>query len=340
MKLRTVLWGLAFSLAASTVSAAEVEWRLGSSVGPQDPTTLALQELAERVGEKSGGRFEIEVIPIETIGFKNVDTLRVLQQGVIDAMNIIPYYAVRDEPLMGVFAPHGVLLDAEENLKIVDVQYEVGAEILADNWGVVQVSRAPFGALRDLVIMSKEPVNTLDGLRQIKFRHFTKDGLEAFNNLGVSTQVVPSSELYLALKTGVVDAAVYGPTYGKSQSIYEVTCCLSYLAAFSMAYPFSIGVNEDVWAAVPEDLKAVFTDEANAMWQEAVDRWKTGAAETEVYEWLTTEGGMTMLDPMPLEDQKAIQAELLKIWQAQAEAIGPKGADYYERIVGALNAAD
>lgn len=336
MRLKTALLSLALALAAPTLHAAEVEWTLGSSVGPQDPTTVALQELAKRVEEKSGGRFLIEVVPIETIGFKNVDTLRVLQQGVVDAMNIIPYYAVRDEPLMGVFAPHGVLLDPDDNLKIVDVQYEIGAEILAENWGVVQASRAPFGALRENIIMSKTPVNTLEGLRKLKLRHFTKDGLEAFNNLGVSTQMVPSSELYLALKTGVVDAAVYGPTYGLSQSIYEVTCCYSYLAAFSMAYPFSIGVNQDVWAAVPDDLKAILVEEADAMWQESVDLWAEGGAEKEAYAALV-EKGMQALDPMPLEDRKLIQAELLKIWQTQAEGLGERGASYYSRIVKSLN---
>ena len=186
--------------------------------------------------------------------------------------------------------------------------------------------------------MSKEPVNTLDGLRGIKFRHFTKDGLQAFNNLGVSTQVVPSSELYLALKTGVVDAAVYGPTFGQSQSIYEVTCCITYLAAFSMAYPFSIGVTSEDWAELPDDLKEVLVTESNAMWQESVDGWKVGAAEEASYAWLTTEGGMEMLDPMPLEDRQAIQAELVKIWRDQTAELGDTAVGYYERIVDALNA--
>ncbi|MFV0514337.1 MAG: TRAP transporter substrate-binding protein DctP [Jhaorihella sp.] len=336
MMLKKYFLAAAFAASAIAAQAAEVEWRMGSAVGPQDPTTLLLAELAKRVAEKSGDRFAIEVIPIETIGFKNVDSLRVLEQGVLEAMAITPYYVVRDEPLMGVFAPHGVLIDAEQNLDIVDVQYEIGAEILKDNWGILQVSRAPFGALRDLIIMSKEPVNTLEGLRSIKFRHFTKDGLQAFNNLGVSTQNVPSSELYLALKTGVVDAAVYGPTYGQSQSIYEVTCCISYLAAFSMAYPFSIGVKEEVWAGLPDDLKAILVTEADMMWQESVDRWKVSAAEEESYAFLTTKGGMKMLDPMPLEDRQQIQAELLKIWREQVEALGPKAVGYYERITGEL----
>ena len=338
MKFKSVLAVLAtLAMGVGVAQAAEVSWRLGSSVGPKDTTTLQLEELANRVDKKSNGRFKIEVIPIETIGFKNVDSLRVLKQGVVEAMNIIPYYVVRDEPLMGVFAPHGVLLDADQNLKIVDEQYRIGTEILAsDKWGIVQVSRAPFGALRDLIIMSKAPVNTLEGLRKIKLRHFTKDGIQAFNALGVSTQNIPSSELYLALKTGVVDASIYSPVYGQSQSIYEVTCCMSYLAAFSMAYPFSIGVNKAVWAKVPPDLQKILVDESNAMWRESLETWKQGSAEAKAYEFLTTKGGMKMLEPVPLADQKLIQAELLKIWRQQSEKIGPTAVGYFERIHKAL----
>ncbi|MBK7469284.1 MAG: TRAP transporter substrate-binding protein DctP [Betaproteobacteria bacterium] len=338
MKIKSLLTVLAALVAGAGISqAADLTWRLGSSVGPKDPTTLNLQELAKRVGEKSGGRFKIEVVPIETIGFKNVDSLRVLKQGVLEAMSIIPYYVVRDEPMMGVFAPHGVLIDADQNLKIVDEQYKIGAEILGSNkWGIVQVARSPFGSCLRPGQSSKTPVNTLDGLRKIKLRHFTKDGLQAFNALGVSTQVVPSSELYMALKTGVVDGSVYGPTYGQSQSIYEVTCCMSYLAAFSMAYPFSSGVNKEVWAKVPHDLKKILVDESNATWRESAETWKHGAAEKKAYDFLATKG-MKLLAPMPVADQKLIQAELVKIWHDQAAKISPTALGYFERINKALN---
>lgn len=337
MNLKMLTLAVTLAVTGPVAHAAEVEWRLGSSVGPKDPTTNELQKLAERVAERSNGRFQIEVIPIETLGFKNVDSLRVLKQGVLEAMNIIPYYVTRDEPLMGVFVPHGMLVDPEENLKIVDAQYEIGKEILRANWGIVQVERGPFAALRDLVIMTTRPMNTLEELRGIKFRHFTKDGLQAFNSLGVSTQVVPSSELYLALKTGVVDGAVYGPTYAKSQSIYEVTCCFSFLGAFSMAYPFSIGVNETTWEALPDDLRTILAEESRKMWEDGVSRWKEGAAEKAAYEWLTTEGEMEMLEPMPIEDRKAIQAELIKIWRENCKALGDRAVGYCDRIEKSLN---
>jgi TRAP-type C4-dicarboxylate transport system substrate-binding protein len=326
----------AFFAMLTISNAAEVEWKLGSSVGPQDDGTRMLQKLADRVLKTSGGRFELEVVPIETLGFKNVDSLRVLKQGVIQAMWLAPYYLTRDEPLMGVFAPHGMFVDPEDNLKVVDVQYDIGKEILADKWGIVQVARAPFASLRDLIIMSKEPVNTIEGLKKLKVRQFTKEGLQAFNSLGISAQMVPSSELYLALQTGVVDAAVYGPTYGKSQSIYEVTCCFSYLSAFSMAYPFSVAVSNEVWNGLPADLQKILTDESEALWQESVEGWKNSTAEKDAYQWLTTEGKMKQLDPFPEADRNAIQNELIKVWKGTCEQLGDKAIGYCGRIEAAL----
>lgn len=337
--MRLIATAAAMLVMALNASAAEVQWRLGSSTGPNDDGTIVLQQLAERVDAKSQGRFKIEVIPIETLGFKNVDSLRVLRQGVIEAMGLIPYYLTRDEPLMGVFVPHGMFTDPEDNLKVMDTQYEIGKEILAEKWNVEQVARSPFAGLRDLIMMSKEPVNTLEGLKKMKVRQFNKEGLQAFNAMGISTQMVPSSELYLALQTGVVDASVYGPTYGKSQSIYEVTCCFSYLAAFSVSYPFSIGVNKDVWAAVPADLQAILVEESEALWRESIDTWRQSAAEKAAYEWLTTEGKMKQLDPFPEADRKQIQAELVKVWNGTCQSLGEKAVGYCDRIEAALNAA-
>jgi hypothetical protein len=86
------------------------------------------------------------------LGFKNVDSLRMLKQGAIEAMAIVPYYVTRDEPLMGAFVPHGMLVDPEENLLVVDVQYDIARQILgSDKWGIDLVARSPTGIGRDLI---------------------------------------------------------------------------------------------------------------------------------------------------------------------------------------------
>lgn len=328
----------ALALLAPMAHAQEVEWRLGSPVGPQDPLTADLEAVAERVADRSDGRFAIEIVPIETVGFKNVDSLRILDQGVLDAMMIAPYYAGRDEPLLNIFAPHGVLIDVAQNFAIVDVQFEIMEEILSENWDVAIAGRSPFGSLRDLIIVSKEPIESLEDLRGMKLRHFTADGMAAFQELGVSTQVVPSSELYLALQTGVVDAAVYGPTYVRFQSINEVTSHMTYLSTLTMAYPFVVGTGAETYEALPDDLKTILREELRASWQNSVDGWETGAEEASSYEWLAAEGGMGELGTLPEADRDAVQAELVEVWRAQVEEIGPEALAYFDRIQEALTA--
>ena len=320
---------------AGTASAAEIEWKLGSPVGPQDLGTLYLEDYAKRVGERSGGRMEIEIIPIETLGFKNVDTLRVIKQGVVDAMYIQTFYVTRDEPLMGVFMPHGVLTDPKENLKVIGVQMEIANEILMENWGVELITADPTGGGQTrLLVVSKDPVNSLEQLRQLKFRHYSKAGIRAYTTLGVSAQVIPSSELYLALQTGVVDGAMYGAPYILSQSLDEVTCCASFVGALTLS-PRGIGADAAKWAQLPEDIRQIMIEVGEEKFEESMTLWR----EERIYKTAETElieSGYQILDPFPLEDRQAIQEAILLVWREDVETISSDAVQYYDRIVAKL----
>jgi len=334
--LRAALTGLVMAgLAAMGPAAAQtVKWKLGSAVGPQDISTIELQRYAAAVKERSGGRLELDVIPIETVGFKNVDSLRVLKQGVMQSMLLTPYYLFRDAPALAALMPHGALLEAEDNLKVEAVQREI-ADAIYRKWDVEPAVAWHAGGLRDLVIVSKEPISSLADLKGKKLRHFTKDGAQAFNELGISTQIVPSSELYLALKTGVVDAAVYGYTYIKSQSIYETTCCLSYLAPFTSAFPFAIGVRQQDWKALDPALKTVMTEVGAEFYKQALQAWRDNKEDVAAADWLK-EKGMKAQPSFSLDDRKRVQAALFKAWREQCEKLGPEAVENYNRIVAAL----
>lgn len=336
MKLKAFAGLAALALLATGAQAQSIELTLGSPVGPQDPATAQMEEYAARVAEASGGDIAIEVLSIETVGLQNVDTLRALTQGVVDLMSVSPYYVTRDEPLMGVFAPPGVFITPEDNLKILDIQAEIGAEILSENWGIVQYARSAGGGLRDLILISKEPINTLDQLREVRLRDATQAGVTAFNSLGVSTQIIPSSELYLALRTGVVDAALYIPTFVRTQSLQEVTCCMAFFSAFPIAYPFSYSALQTTWDELPEEARRILADVAEEMAAEDYAQWLAAPAEEAAYEWLTTEGGMTRLDPMPIEDRRTIRAAYIEGWNATCAELGERAIGYCERIQSVL----
>jgi len=317
--------------------AAELSWKLGSPVGPQDLGTKELHKFADRVAQASGGRIEIEVIPIETLGFKNVDSLRVLKQNVVDAVFLQSFYVTRDEPLMGVFMPHGILTDMQENLKVIDVQAEIMDEVLKDNWGFTLITNDPTGGGQSrLLVVSKDPISTLDELRKIKFRHYSKAGLRAFATLGVSTQVIPSAELYLALQTGVVDAAAYGAPYVLSRSLNEVACCSSFVGAYTLT-PRGIITRAKDWENVPSDLQKILVDVGKEMTAENMAIW----AEEKVYNDARKklEGlGHKFLDSFPMEDRKIISQAILDVWAEDTAKIGPGAMKYFDRIVEALRA--
>lgn len=327
---------LSIVVGAGAAQAQVVHWKLGSAVGPQDIMTTELQRYAAAVKERSGGRLDLEVVPIETLGFKNVDSLRVLKQGVMQAMLLVPYYLYRDAPSLAALTPHGALLEAEDNLKVAKVQREIADEIYR-KWDVEPAVAWWSASLRDLVVVSKEPVSSLADLKGKKLRHFTKDGVQAFNDLGISTQMVPSSELYLALKTGVVDAAIYGLPYVKSQALYETTCCVSYLAPFTAAFPFAIGVRQQDWKTLDPALKKVMIDVGAETYAAALKEWRDNKQDIEATKWLK-EKGMKFVAPFPLADRVRIQAALFKVWQEQSEKIGPEAVANYRKIRAVLEA--
>ena len=324
-------------IALGPAGAADFEWKLGSPVGPQDLATKYLENFASRVQDRSGGRMAIEVIPIETLGFKNTDSLRVVKQNVVDAIYMQTFYVTRDEPLMGVFMPHGVLADPQDNLKVLGVQFDVADEILKNKWDMQIITRDPTGGGQSrLLVVSKDPVTNLDELRKLKFRHYSKAGIRAYSELGVSAQVIPSSELYLALQTGVVDGAMYGAPYILSQSLDEVTCCASFVGALTLS-PRGISADAAKWAELPGDLQQIMLDVGDEMFNESMALWR----EEKIYKAAAAEleqAGYKVLDPFPLEDRLEIQEAILQVWHEDVEKIGPQALEYYDRIVAALKA--
>jgi TRAP-type C4-dicarboxylate transport system substrate-binding protein len=333
---RWIFAGLLFGAALVGAHAQTLKMRIGSPVGPTDVGTTRMQALAEDIRKRTGGRLELEVVAIETIGFKNVDSLRVLKQSVLEGMMLLPYYLGRDVPQLANFAPHGVMVEPADNLKIMEVQREI-ADGLYRKAGVVPAMPWFIGSseLRDIVIVSKFPVRSLDDLKGKKLRHFTPDGVRAFNALGIATQNVPSSELYLALKTGVVDAAVYGNTYIQSQSIYETTCCVTYLAPFSAAFPATLAFTPAAWERLDGPMRDAIKAAGEADMKRAVAEWQEGKGEKASQAFLESKG-MKFQPPLPMEDRRRIQAELLKAWREQSEKLGPEALKNFDLISSKL----
>lgn len=335
---------LAAAIAAFTVfggglpaaDAQDLKLRVGNPWPNKHPATDAMNDLFADIKSRSGGRLQLEMIHLDAIGFKQADLLRVVKQGVVDMALFVPYYIGRDAPKLGNVAPTGVLIEPDENWKVEKIQRAYAERVLKADWNMVMPMRFFNRGGQNLVIISRTPVNTLAGLKGKKLRHFERPGLKSMEALGIPAQTIPQAELYVALKTGVVDAAIHGITNAASQSMNEVSCCWSVFTpftAFGAPYGFIMGVEQ--WAKVPEDLRRAMRDASEADWQKGLVMWNAGDDERKAEQKLKA-GGMKELPPFSVADRRMMQKAVLEVWRAESEKLGPDALEMFNEATAAL----
>ena len=324
-----------FGLTA-TAMADSVKWKLANPWPEKHPATKAMLNMLDDVRAKTNGSVDIEIMYLRAVGYKQGDLLRVLKQGVAQISLFVPYYVSRDAPLLANVLPTGGLKNAEENLKIAPVQRAYAEKILVRDWNAVMV--APFfnRGGRNLIIVAREKINTLDGLKGKKIRHFDKLGLKALDALGIHAQILPQSELYLALKTGVVDAAVHGMTNARRQSIYEVAKYFSEFTPFpGQGAPYGFVVLKDNWAKLTADQKKAIADAGKTSWDEGVKLWRDATLSNEARDFMVKNGGVS-LPPFSQADRDKLQSTVFEVWKEASEKQGPEAVQLYNDVVAAL----
>ncbi|WP_183491454.1 TRAP transporter substrate-binding protein [Martelella radicis] len=254
---------LATATSAVTLSAANAEvFRLGHIRDTNHPTHEAALKFKELVEQKSDGEIEIRVYPNSQLGgakemfvqlqtgdlemvYGGINTFAWIDGGEAFEVTSIPFL-FRDYDHMKksleseVFAP--VIEEAEE---------ETGIKIVAFGGDT-----SPRG-----LTTADTPVETAEDFKGLKIRTAASPAvLTAMQALGAMPQQIPFSELYMALRTGVVDAQENGAAVVASNSLYEVqnyyikTDYIRDIDTFFMAM--------DKWDDLSSDEQALITDAA------------------------------------------------------------------------------
>lgn len=271
--------------------------RLGHIRDTNHPTHLAALKFKETVAEKSAGRIEIKVFPNSQLGgpkemfaqmqsgdlemvYGGINTFAWIKGGEAYEITAIPFlfrdYAHMSKALLSdFFKPIQEKAEQATGIKIITINGDT--------------------APRGLTTRDK-PVYKAEDFKGLKIRTAASPTvLTAMKTLGALPQQVPFSELYMALKTGIVDAQENGAIVVQSASLFEVqkyymkTDYIRDIETFYMAMP--------LWKKLsPKDRELIF-DAAE----------KAGNYETEltqkqlatVYDFLKTK--MTVITPPQLD---------------------------------------
>ncbi|GAA0402065.1 TRAP transporter substrate-binding protein [Cocleimonas flava] len=299
-----------------------------SGLAQSRPEAAHIEHFSELVKEKSGGTLKVDVYHAGSLGLKEADMLRTLQAGIVDIGLMYGEYYKRDAPALASVYAQGAITESSQHLKVLPTLRDIYQKAYA-KWDIKTVGGV-VAPVFDVGMHCKEPINTLKDLKNKKVRVWSGHLVDTFKNLGISAQVIPQNDMYLALQTGVVDCAYYLSTVAKTVSLQEVTKYEAYLHPWA-ASPWMFGVSKKTWDSLNEKQQNALSEAGNQVWNEtqklAVDDERENKAREER---ITL--GITILPKFGENDIKSFVEASSKAWKEMAEKSGQEGLGYYKTV--------
>jgi TRAP-type mannitol/chloroaromatic compound transport system substrate-binding protein len=253
--------GIAGVLAASSAPAivhaqTQLRWRLASSF-PKSLDTIfgAAEVFAKKVGEMSGGKFQIsvhaggELMP----PFGVVDGV---QSGTVEMAHTAPYYFVgKDETFaIGCTIPFGL-----NSRQMSAWMYEGnGLKLMREFYARYNIVNFPGGNTgAQMGGWYRKPIKSLADMKGLKMRTAGFAG-KVMERMGVVPQALPGGEIYQALEKGTIDAAEWvGPYDDQKLGFYKVAPFYHFPGWWEGGPQLDFYINQKAWDALNPEYKAM-----------------------------------------------------------------------------------
>ncbi|QRX83490.1 TRAP transporter substrate-binding protein [Glaciimonas sp. PAMC28666] len=338
MKTKTLFLALAAAASFCTTALAQssaqapIIIKFSHVVAQDTPKGKGAQRFKELAEKATNGRVKVEIYPNSQL-YKDKEELEALQLGAVQML----------APSLSKFGPLGV-----KEFEVFDLPY-----IFPSSAVLTRVTDGPIG--KDLfkklepkgitglaywdngfkVMTANKPLKTPADFKGLKIRIQSSKVLDAqMRALGANPQVLPFSEVYQALQTGVVDGGENTPSNVYTQKMYEVQ---KYLTVSDHGYiGYAVVVNKKFWDGLPADIRAQLetamkeaTKYANTIAQEENDKALEAirkAGKTAIYKLTDAEKAewRKALFPVQKQMEGRIGKELIASVNKESAAMGFK----------------
>jgi TRAP-type mannitol/chloroaromatic compound transport system substrate-binding protein len=270
MKRRSFLAKSTIGAVGATVLAApaivkaqtQIRWRCSSGF-PKALDTIygAAEDVAKRIKEATGGRFQISVAPAGEI-VPMPQAADAVAAGTVECSHTAAFYYVGKDPTwaFGSCIPFGL------NFRQMNAWWqEGGGEKLFNEWlkpqGMQYIICGNSGA--QMGGWFRKEIATMEDFKGLKMR-IPGLGGRLFSAVGAVPQQIPGGDIYPALERGTIDAAEWvGPYDDEKLGFNKVAKFYYYPGFWEGGAAFGWLVNNKAWDALPPDYKAIFTAAAH-----------------------------------------------------------------------------
>jgi tripartite ATP-independent transporter DctP family solute receptor len=317
--LRSLATGIAMVAIAAGSAAAQTAIKIGHGHSEKHSFHQAMIKFGEALEKKAPGAFEVSVFPQAQLGSER-EMQEQLTTGTLEIAitGVLAIY----EPKITLLELPFLFRDRDHILKAHTSEAASALFSTLPGKGIRLLGYLENGFRH--ITNNTRPINSPDDLKGLKIR--TPENLaqiETFNALGSSPTPMPFSELYAALRQGVVDGQenpLQGINDGKLFEVQKHLALTSHI--YNSAY---VVVSESFYQSLtPEDREAVET-----ALKEATD-WQFNHIAKQDGELLETlkKAGMEVTEP----DQEAFRSATASAYDAFYEKFGDDARNFVDAI--------
>jgi TRAP-type C4-dicarboxylate transport system substrate-binding protein len=319
-----LMLSLIFAAAAVSQAGAKTTWPMHLNYPAGNFHSQGAQTFADRIKEATGGEVEIVLHPGAALGFKGPELLRAIAEGQLSIAEVPTGMVEGDAPIVALTAQPFLSTNSFEQRLLYQLAKPVYKEVLKKfNQITLYTSVWPFSG-----IYTQRPIKSAADLKGLKMRVYDGTGL-AFGELtGIAARKMPFSEVYPAMKAGLLDSMYTSSVSRVDAKAWEV---LKYFTRINIVGPVNmINVNLDAWNKLPENTRETILEISDQMEDEM---WNLAGDMDRKSLQTLKDNGMTVL-----EVSKSFRKELNEIGEKlRAEWVKKAGADaekvlkqYYE----------
>lgn len=296
------------------------------------------QPFFERLQAKTGLPIEVEYKPMDTLGIKDAEQLRVLKAGLFQMASLRFSQNARDEPTLLGFDLVGLNPDYATARKVFDAFLDAADKRLQERFNVKLLAVFPFGPQ---ILFCNKPISSLADVKGLKVRTYDQNLSKFVETLGGTPVPIPFADTHQSLSLGVVDCAITGPSSANSSGWPEVT-------THQMPVSFQVSGNGYViglktWQKLnPEEqakLKAAITELNDEIWSYSETLFNDALNCNTGKDPCTTGKKFNLVDvPVSAKDHDMLKSALTSVslpaWAEVCDKSNPGCSDTWKKTVG------
>jgi TRAP-type C4-dicarboxylate transport system substrate-binding protein len=178
------------------------------------------QPFFENFAARTGLPIDVDYKPIDTLGLKDTEQLRVMKAGLFDIVSLRVSQNSRDEPTLLGLDLVGASPDYATGRKVSKAYFNTVDERLQKQFNVKLLGVWPFGPQ---ILFCKKPIAKLADIKGMKVRVYDQNLAKFIEMVGGTPVPVSFADTHQSLSLGVVDCAITGPSSANSAGWPEVT---------------------------------------------------------------------------------------------------------------------